>query len=71
MIGSMAAIQLPDGEGPDPGGELSPLMADLIDRDFATLVMNWPAWPRQLLRVSAHLYNTVDEYRALAEILRG
>ena len=71
MIGSMAAIQLPDGKGPDPGGDLSPLMADLIDRDFATLVMNWPAWPRQLLRVSAHLYNTVDEYRALAEVLRG
>ncbi|HEX9865754.1 MAG TPA: aminotransferase class V-fold PLP-dependent enzyme [Acidimicrobiia bacterium] len=70
MIGTMAAIRLPDGEGSDPGGDLSPLMSDLIDRDFATLVMNWPAWPRQLLRVSAHLYNTVDEYRALAEVLR-
>ena len=69
-IGAMAAIQMPDGEGAHPSSELSPLMGDLIDRDFATLIMNWPAWPRQLLRISAHLYNTVDEYRALAEILR-
>lgn len=70
MIGTMAAIQMPDGEGPDPGSELSPLMGDLIDRDFATLIMNWPAWPRQLLRISAHQYNNFEEYRALAEILR-
>jgi len=71
MIGSMAAIQVPDVEGPDPGVDLSPLMGELIDRDFATLVMNWPKWPRQLLRVSAHLYNTPEEYRALADALRG
>jgi isopenicillin-N epimerase len=69
MVGSMASISLPDGEGPAPAGELSPLMDPLFDAGFATLVMNWPEWPRQLLRISAHLYNTPDDYLALAEAL--
>lgn len=69
MVGSMASVLLPDGDGPAPAGELSPLMDPLFDAGFAALVMNWPEWPRQLLRVSAHLYNTPDDYRALAETL--
>ena len=70
MIGSMASVLLPDASGPSPGGELSPLMDQLFDAGFATLVMNWPQWPRQLLRLSAHLYNTPADYRDLAETLR-
>jgi isopenicillin-N epimerase len=70
MIGSMASVLLPDGSGPSPGGELSPLMDQLFDAGFAALVMNWPQWPHQLLRVSAHLYNTPADYRALAGTLR-
>jgi isopenicillin-N epimerase len=71
MIGSMATIPLPDGVGPDPGGDLSPLMGNLIDRGFVTLVMNWPTWPRQMLRISSHVYNSPDEYRDLADALRS
>jgi isopenicillin-N epimerase len=70
MVGSMASVLLPDGDGPAPAGELSPLMDPLFDAGFAALVMNWPEWPRQLLRISAHLYNTPDDYLALAEALR-
>ena len=70
MVGSMASVLLPDGSGPSPGGELSPLTDRLFDAGFATLVMNWPQWPRQLLRLSAHLYNTPADYRDLAETLR-
>lgn len=70
MVGSMASIVLPDREGPAPGGELSPLMGELLDAGFAALVMNWPSWPNQLLRLSAHHYNTVEDYQALAELLR-
>jgi isopenicillin-N epimerase len=70
MVGSMAAVLLPDLQGPNPGGDLSPLMDELMGQDFVTLVMNWPQWPRQLLRISAHLYNTPDEFRSLAEFLR-
>lgn len=69
MIGSMASVLLPDREGPDPGGDLSPLTDTLFDQGFFALVMNWPRWPHQLLRTSSHLYNTPDEYQALATLL--
>jgi isopenicillin-N epimerase len=70
MVGSMASVFLPDATGPDPGGDLSPIMGDLFDAGFSAIVMNWPGWPSQLLRISAHLYNTSDDYSALAERLR-
>jgi isopenicillin-N epimerase len=70
MVGSMASVVLPDATGPDPGGELSPIMDDLFDAGFSTIVMNWPRWPHQLLRISAHLHNTADDYSALAAMLR-
>ena len=69
MVGSMASVVLPDATGPDPGGDLSPMMDDLFDAGFSTIVMNWPKWPSQLLRISAHLHNTADDYRALAAML--
>ena len=70
MVGSMASMVLPDATGPDPGGDLSPMMDELFDAGFSTIVMNWPGWPHQLLRISAHLHNTADDYLALAEMLR-
>ena len=69
MVGSMAAILLPDATGQDPGDQLSPLNFELMKRGFETLVMVWPRWPHQVLRVSAHHYNTADEYGALAAVL--
>jgi isopenicillin-N epimerase len=69
MIGSMAAIPLPDAKGADPGGQLSDLNGRLLDDGFETVVSLWPAWPHQVLRVSAHLYNSLDEYQALAHHL--
>lgn len=69
MVGSMAAIPLPDVDGEDPGGQLSPLNERLLDDGFETVVSLWPRWPHQVLRVSAHLYNSIDEYRALARHL--
>ena len=68
MVGSMAAVVLPDARGPDPGGDLSPMMDGLFDAGLSAIVMNWPSWPRQLLRISAHLHNTLEDYSALAEI---
>jgi selenocysteine lyase/cysteine desulfurase len=70
MIGSMASVLLPDAEGPSPVGDLSPRIDHLIDLGFVALVLNWPGWPSQLLRISAHLYNTIEEYSALADRLR-
>jgi isopenicillin-N epimerase len=70
MIGSMASLVLPDTDGAPVKGELSPLMEELSEDGFSVIVMLWPQWPRQLIRLSAHLYNTIDDYVALADRLR-
>jgi hypothetical protein len=69
MTGAMVAMELPDAHGEDPGGIDSPLTGELMATGFEAPVMIWPRWPRQVLRVSAHHYNTVDEYEALARVL--
>ena len=33
-------------------------------------IMRWPAPPRRLIRISAQLYNRVEQYARLAEALR-
>jgi isopenicillin-N epimerase len=71
MVGAMASLPLPDATGEDPGGIDSALTRQLIDAGFEALVMHWPRWPHQVLRVSAYHYNTVDEYEALAAALSG
>jgi isopenicillin-N epimerase len=86
MLGSMAAVLLP-GE-PALSTALSPLDDDplqVVLRErfgIEVPVLPWPpAWvageqvSRRLLRISAHLYNSVAQYQALAaaleELLRG
>jgi isopenicillin-N epimerase len=69
MIGSMAGVPLPDLTGEDPGGLLSPLNSELLAEGFETSVTLWPGWPHQVLRLSAHHYNTIGEYQLLARRL--
>ena len=72
MLGSMAAIPLPDAQGPrdlDLSGT-DPLQGRLRDDDHIdTIVNNWPAWPKRLLRLSAQLYNEPADYPRLANAL--
>jgi isopenicillin-N epimerase len=71
MIGSLAAILLPDGptEGiawrrPDP------IQARLFDgAGIEVPVMSWPAPPRRHVRISAQLYNDRAHYTRLADAL--
>lgn len=66
MIGSLAAMPLPDGRAP-LAGRMDPLWEMLFrDHQIEVPVMPWPAHPKRLLRISAALYNDVDQYRALA-----
>jgi isopenicillin-N epimerase len=74
MIGSLASLPLPDGEPRrEPAGALAdPLQERLFARHRIEVpVMVWPAPPRRLLRISAQIYNTPDQYRALADALVG
>jgi isopenicillin-N epimerase len=70
MIGSMASVILPDATGAPVRGDQSALMDRLSEGGFSVIVAIWPEWPSQLIRLSAHLYNEVDDYVALAEVLR-
>ena len=72
MIGSLAAFPLPEGAIDRPRSPLhtDPLQ-DLLLRDFGieVPVIPWPAPPGRILRVSAQIYNTPEEYERLAEAL--
>jgi len=72
MIGSMAAVRIPDGapEGPRSPLYLDPLQDELLARyGIEVPIVGFPAPPRRLVRVSAQLYNTREEYAYLAEAL--
>jgi isopenicillin-N epimerase len=72
MVGSLAALQLPDGA---PTPQRSALYQDALqDALLETFgievpVVPWPAPPRRLLRISAQLYNDIGDYRRLAAAL--
>ena len=73
MIGSLATLLLPDGES--VRRDIDPLQDALWERHRIEVpVIPWPAPPRRLLRLSAQLYNGLDQYErladALAELLR-
>ena len=72
MIGSMASIPLPDAtERYASPLFLDPLQERLFHRHRIEMPsMPWPHFPKRLLRVSAQLYNTAEEYEKLAHALR-
>jgi isopenicillin-N epimerase len=68
MIGALAAVPLvpgPMGQKPADG----PLYQALVREGFEVLVVPSPSGARRVLRVSAQLYNTSDQYERLAEAL--
>lgn len=73
MIGSMAALPLPDGQpgaAPQPPFFVDPLQDRLREEaGIEVPVMPWPAFPRRLIRVSAQLYNSLEQYEQLADLL--
>jgi isopenicillin-N epimerase len=72
MIGSLASVVLPDSLTGETGWRVrDPLQARLFDGwGIEVPIMRWPASPRRLIRVSAQLYNSADQYARLAEALR-
>jgi len=73
MIGSLAAVQIPDGKPPTrklPFFIADELQQDLFDaHKIEVPIFAWPAPPKRLVRVSAHLYNAREEYEKLARAL--
>jgi isopenicillin-N epimerase len=71
MLGSMAAVPLPDGTGRlQPPLYLDQLQEDLYRRhQIEVPLIPWPAWPHRLVRVSAQAYNAREQYERLASAL--
>jgi isopenicillin-N epimerase len=71
MIGSLAAVPLPDSVGEPVDGFIDPLGPLLFERhQIQVPVFLWPRWPRRNIRISAAPYNTLQDYDPLLEALR-
>lgn len=75
LIGSLASIPIADAA--DDGTPASPLYADPLQdklrlrHRIEVPIIPWPAPPKRLLRISAQLYNSLPQYRLLAEALKS
>lgn len=72
MIGTLAAVPLWDAEQSPAGSalDLDPLQVALFEEERIQVpVVPWPGAPKRLVRISAYLYNRVEEYEALAAAL--
>jgi isopenicillin-N epimerase len=71
MIGSLAAVTLPPGQGERPPGFVDPLSRTFRQKwNIQVPVFIWPEWPSRNVRVSAAPYNRMEEYGALSEALK-
>ena len=72
MLGSMAALLLPDGNAQTaPSLYGDPLQDVLLEQHHIEVpLVPWPRPPKRALRISAHLYNTESEYDELGRTLR-
>jgi isopenicillin-N epimerase len=71
MLGSMAAVPLPDGTAQEAPWLVGDPLQDalLFEHDIEVPINIWPYPPKRVLRVSAQLYNSIDEYEKLAAAL--
>ena len=69
MLGCMATVPIPDAPQPAPPA-LDPLQDELLfQHKIEVPIVPWPAPPKRVLRVSAAVYNTREEYEKLADVL--
>ena len=71
ILGSMAAVPLPDGKSTAAFSLYGDPLQDILLEKYAieVPVVPWPAAPNRLLRISAQLYNSVEEFEYLADSL--
>ena len=73
MIGSMAVIPLPDSFPTLAPGQLIPPVQEKLFHQYAIEVpiVPWTGNPKQMVRISAQIYNTPDQYQYLATALQN
>jgi len=74
MIGSLASLPLPDGDGRPSASPLyaDPLQDLLLQRFHIEVpVITWPRPPKRLIRISGQVYNSEGDYDKLGHALRA
>lgn len=76
MVGSMAALPLPDRrDAESPGNPVEPIdplrTRMLFNHGIEAHVVAWPAPPKRLTRLSGQIYNTEEAFRLYAQALRA
>jgi isopenicillin-N epimerase len=74
MIGSLASLPLPDGDGRVSDSPLyaDPLQERLLQQFHIEVpVIPWPAPPKRLIRISGQVYNRDGDYESLGRALRA
>jgi isopenicillin-N epimerase len=72
MVAALASVPLPDDDAISlsPPLYIDPLQERLLaEHRIEVPVIPWPAPPKRLLRISAQLYNTEEQYQYLAQAL--
>ncbi|MCA9305606.1 MAG: aminotransferase class V-fold PLP-dependent enzyme [Phycisphaerales bacterium] len=72
MLGSMAAMPIPDAPGMTPSGRPyhDALQVEILRRHGVQAPVSYfPRAPKRVIRVSAQRYNTVEQYQRLASAL--
>ena len=71
MLGAIASVPLPDGTSTTAPALYGDPVQDklLFEHRIEVPFVPWPHPPKRLIRVSAQLYNTLDEYERLAALL--
>ncbi len=71
MIGSIASVPLPDGTSATAPSLYGDPVQDrlLFESNVEVPVVPWPKPPSRVLRISAQLYNEIDEYKKVASAL--
>jgi isopenicillin-N epimerase len=71
MIGSLAAVPLPDSKE-EMSGQFDPLGLRLLhDYRIQVPAFPWPRWPQHCARISAAPYNDLEQYQALIAALKA
>lgn len=72
MAGSMIAFQLPDAPEPTPDGAAASLQRQFYDEHrLDVAVTPWPAAQSRVLRVSAQVYNSIDDFVRVGAALQS
>jgi isopenicillin-N epimerase len=70
LLGSLATLPLPDSKEPLSEEGVYPLQTTLLEKHRIQVpIVPWPKAPHQWVRISAQLYNRVEQYQQLAHAL--